>query len=88
MTTKWTLVPTSSTGDMDAAGRIALSNNGCDNAEDSDAEKCYAAMLTASPGADLLERIVRARDRYARTKKLFDLMSLMVVLDEIGGSNG
>ena len=57
---RFALVPAESTVYMDVAGRRALSDNGCDNVEDSDAEKCYHAMLAANPGNDLLQRIVRA----------------------------
>jgi hypothetical protein len=57
----------------------------------------YDYMLTASPGADLLERIVRARNDLAAVRAsrgsewcdYADAMSdLMVLLDELGGSNG
>lgn len=57
----------------------------------------YAAMLTASPGADLLERIVRARDRLELVKSGRDygvcdvveaIDELLAALDELGGSNG
>lgn len=46
------LVPKVPTPEMDAAGRRALSENGVDCVEDSDALVCYAAMLAATPAHD------------------------------------
>jgi hypothetical protein len=93
MTTKWALVPVVATPVMIDEGRRALCDNGCDNVEDSDSTACYAAMLTASPGADLLERIVRAKaavdnERWHTSAWNIATENLLNLLDELGASEG
>lgn len=45
----WRLVPILATPEMDAAGKRALSDNGVDDVDDSDALVTYHAMLAAAP---------------------------------------
>lgn len=91
---RFALVPIDSTVYMDAAGRRALSDNGCEHVRDIDAEKCYRAMTAAGPSNDLMQRIVRARDNLQSVRnwpgvEACDVMdavnSLADVLNELGG---
>lgn len=91
-TIKFALVPVVSSPEQDAAGKKALSDNGVDGVDDLDALLCYFAMLAASPGSDLLERIVKARDNFegalASSQRTHQLCILLSALDELGGGNG
>ena len=88
---RFALVPVEQDIDMDIAWReIWYSKRRC--IDDADTQDCYTAMLAASPGNDLLERIVRARDNFEaalhsgeRTRQLGLLLS---ALDELGGGHG
>ena len=45
----WRLVPILATPEMDAAGKKALSDNGVNDVDDTDALVTYHAMLAAAP---------------------------------------
>ena len=63
----WKLVPVVATPEMDAAGKKALSDNGVDSVEDSDALVCFNAMLAAAPAAPKgvdEEALTRAEDYF------------------------
>lgn len=85
---KFRLAPVESTGDMEAAGRAAMFKNGNRGATSTDADMCYSAMLAASPGNDLLQRIVRALNTHAVNLKNdgFDQASndVETLLNELG----
>ncbi len=80
MTTKWAIVPVEPADQMMFEGDRVLDDD------------CYAAMLTASPGADLLERIVSTLndasiDLWGKGMNT-TARKVDAILDELGGGNG